>query len=65
MLITPEIAIRIIFTMIGVIVSFYAVVNLIFYKLALPGFEGKWVVSMSATLISIGVVLIALAYVIV
>ncbi|QIW25230.1 hypothetical protein EWF20_14470 [Sulfolobus sp. S-194] len=62
MLITPELAVRIILTLIGIITGFYGIMHILFYKLQLPGFEGKWVMNMSATLLTISVVLIVLAY---
>ncbi|BFH72872.1 hypothetical protein SJAV_08160 [Sulfurisphaera javensis] len=62
MLISAELTIKIIFTVISLVTGFYGVVNLIFYKLSLPGFEGKWVIHMSATLLAVSVALIILAY---
>lgn len=60
MIISPEIAIRIIFDVIGIVVTFYGVVHILFYKLSLPGFEGRWAMNLALILIPVGVVLLAL-----
>jgi len=60
--VTPEVAIKIIFNVIAIITGFYGAVHIVFYKLSLPGFEGKWALNLAVTLLGIAVVLLALSY---
>jgi len=60
--VTPEVAIKIIFNVIAIITGFYGAVHIVFYKLNLPGFEGRWALNLAVTLLGIAVVLLALSY---
>ena len=61
--VTPEVAIKIIFNVIAIVTGFYGAVHIVFYKLNLPGFEGKWALNLAVTLIGVSIVLLALSYI--
>ena len=61
--VTPELAIKIIFDVIAIVTGFYGTVHVVFYKLGLPGFKGKWALNLAITLLVVAAVLLAVSYV--
>jgi len=60
LIITPELAIKIIFYVIAIVTGFYGIVHVVFYKLNLPGFE-KWALNLGITLLAISVALLVIS----
>ena len=56
--------IRIFFTTIGTVLVFFGGAHLLFHKMGLPGFEGKWAVSLGSILILVSVALYVTSFVI-
>ena len=59
--VTPELAIKIIFDVIAIVIGFYGIVHVIFYKLSLPGFKGKWALNLAITLLVVAAALLAVS----
>jgi hypothetical protein len=60
--INSELLIRIIFATISIILLFYGGVHIIFYKLKLPGFEGRWAINLGTILLTISIALLVVAF---
>ncbi|BCU69558.1 hypothetical protein [Stygiolobus caldivivus] len=62
MIIDPITLLRIMFATMGTVLIFFGGVHLAFHKLNLPGFEGKWAVNLSITLISVSLALYVMTF---
>lgn len=60
-MITPELALKIIFLVVALVTAFYGIVHITFYKLGLPGFK-KWALHLGFTLLVISAVLLTLSF---
>lgn len=64
MIIDPIFLLKIVFTTIGTVLIVFGGIHLVFHKLNLPGFEGKWAINLSMTLISLSIALYLLSFLI-
>ncbi|QGR19887.1 hypothetical protein [Stygiolobus azoricus] len=64
MIIDSVLLLRIIFTTIGTVLIVFGAIHLVFHKLNLPGFEGRWAINLSMTLISLSIALYLLSFLI-
>ena len=64
MIIDPILLLRMMFITIGTVLIVFGGIHLVFHKLNLPGFEGKWAINLSVILITLSIALYLLSFII-